>query len=341
MDAPPSTPPQVVQAAADSLQRQLCDLSDRGSEASGRGLARSGASGTDAVGLRQSGGSLTLEFNRSAAAPPTSARSRRRKSARAAEAEPKAEREASAVRRGLRAASYTVGGEDWARLFKRIEPRRGAGIRLAEFSAAVRRHVKAADGMRERDLRRLFAAADSSGSGVIHLSEWEAFLRAEGEPSAPRAAPTAAAPGAGDLVLPTALGGGSVEQVPIGSNRAGLEQIFAFFQERQRATAQRATRRADVRSPVPEGMTQHSFLQFCREVGIAPDLVFPIRVLVEDVFAFAVGGVTSPAGLAADGTLLFPQFCDRSAPLLRTACLAGVRCSHARRCCVAGSSGAR
>ena len=341
MDAPPSTPPQVVQAAADSLQRQLCDLSDRGSEASRRGLARSGASGTDAVGLRQSGGSLTLEFNRSAAAPPTSARSRRRKSARASEAEPKAEREASALRRGLRAASYTVGGEDWARLFKRIEPRRGAGIRLAEFSAAVRRHVKAADGMRERDLRRLFAAADSSGSGVIHLSEWEAFLRAEGEPSAPRAAPTAAAPGAGDLVLPTALDGGSVEQVPIGSNRAGLEQIFAFFQERQRATAQRATRRADVRSPVPEGMTQHSFLQFCREVGIAPDLVFPNSVLVEDVFAFAVGGVTSPAGLAADGTLLFPQFCDRSAPLLRTACLAGVRCSHARRCCVAGSSGAR
>ena len=331
MDAPPSTPPQVVQVAADSLQRQLSELSGRGSEASGRGLAGSGAYGTpDAVGLRQSGGSLTLEFNRSAAAPPTSARSRRRKSARASEAEPKAEREASAVRRGLRAASYTVGGEDWARLFKRYEPRRGAGIRLAEFSAAVRRHVKAADGMRERDLRRLFAEADTSGSGVIHLSEWEAFLRAEDEPPAPRAAPAAAGPGAEDLVLPTALGGGgSVEQVPIGSNRAGLEQIFAFFQERQRATAQRATRRADVRSPVPEGMTQHSFLRFCREVGIAPDLVFPNSVLVEDVFAFAVGGAGSPAGLAADGTLLFPQFCDRSAPLLRTAFLAGLRYSHA------------
>ena len=66
-------------------------------------------------------------------------------------------------------------------------------------------------------------------------------------------------------------------------------------------------------------MTQESFIQFCRDTAITPSLVYPRSVLLDDVFAFAVGGHSGHRGIGADGSLSFPQFCDR---LVRVAMIA-------------------
>ena len=349
--APPSTPPR---AWAD---RQDADRPLRKSDGPGHwtalGIWHAVGGGRDAfTPVRGSGGgdlemSFPLAIGRTPttepawgsavkAERPSSARLQRRQTQREAEARTHSSaaapvsastakrRETDEIRRGLRAASYTMGGEDWQKLlaryellvqfhsillhfysmfpsFVRYEPQRGAGLRPEDFAAAVRRHVKAAEGMRERDMQLLFAQIDKNASGYIEADEWAAFLRGSASGPAVGGTPTVAkaglngsiskagrpgargasqgggsAAGDGELVIPTGHARvGVIEQVPIGKNRAPLQQVYQYFMQRQaaavRSTSRGTSARLRLAEPEPAvGMTQESFMQFwCESLSIS------------------------------------------------------------------------
>ena len=272
--------PRVVEAAS-SLERQLSALSIGAIETPPRSRSRpgglsglsnlSGVSSLNATPVRVGGGGsamggLELSFPLSmsttpmmsigeplsSAKRPSSARLQRRQRQHEAELQqsPAATsqsgwlHEADEIRRGLRAASYTIGGEDWQKLMQRYESRRGAGLLPEEFAQAVRRHVKGADRMRERDMQALFAHIDRNASGVIEPDEWNDFLRGGrsgppvgGTPSVARAtrpgthgSRQATTSDTDELVISTAHARvGVTEEVSMGTNRVPLQQVYHFF----------------------------------------------------------------------------------------------------------------
>eukprot|EP01043_Picozoa_sp_COSAG02_P040918 COSAG02_NODE_3348_length_6900_cov_2.993082_5_plen_172_part_01 len=161
------TPDPRVAEAASSLEQQLSALSIGAAETPPRSRSRpgglsstSGLSSLDATPVRVGGGGsamggLELSFPLSmsstpmisigeplsSAKRPSSARLQRRQRQHEAKlqqppaATPQSGwlHEADEIRRGLRAASYTIGGEDWQKLMRRYESRRGAGLLPEEF----------------------------------------------------------------------------------------------------------------------------------------------------------------------------------------------------------------
>jgi hypothetical protein len=82
------------------------------------------------------------------------------------------------IRRSLRAASYTLGGEDWSKLFNRYDSDHSGKLFFGEFRSAIRRHAKrACDSMSDSELRDFFQLVDTNADGGIDIREFGNFLR--------------------------------------------------------------------------------------------------------------------------------------------------------------------
>jgi hypothetical protein len=72
------------------------------------------------------------------------------------------------IRRRFQTASYSAGGQDWAKLFKHYDRDNSGELEWEEFRRAVRKDGKiTAQAVPDGDLRSLFAACDADGGATI------------------------------------------------------------------------------------------------------------------------------------------------------------------------------
>ena len=125
----------------------------------------------------------------------------------------------AALRKRLQAASYTSGGQDWAKLFAFLDRDNSGALDVEEFTRALRKQCKIRpDQVTDAECRSIFERCDDDGSGHIDVAEFELWLgvsaaaspqrsaaspkrgvaqsprRADAPPKAAVAAPVAAAP---------------------------------------------------------------------------------------------------------------------------------------------------
>ena len=88
------------------------------------------------------------------------------------------------VKRKMRAAAYTVGGVDYAKLFRHYDRDNSGSLELDEFMSAIRRDAKIPKkDVSDRDLEAVFAAVDDDGGGSVDIDEFVAWLEAEDDPA--------------------------------------------------------------------------------------------------------------------------------------------------------------
>ena len=85
------------------------------------------------------------------------------------------------LKKKLRAASYTAGGEDWHMLFKQYDRDNSGDLDYEEFTSAVRKDAKippdGPDGMSDKELRKLFRQVDVDGGGSVEVEELIDWLK--------------------------------------------------------------------------------------------------------------------------------------------------------------------
>jgi Ca2+-binding EF-hand superfamily protein len=91
------------------------------------------------------------------------------------------------LRSKFKACSYSLGGQDWEKLFRHYDRDNSGELDFDEFRRAVRRDVKVTPQMMpDIELREMFDHADASGDGAIDIDEFVGLLRADST-SMPRA----------------------------------------------------------------------------------------------------------------------------------------------------------
>ena len=83
------------------------------------------------------------------------------------------------VKRKMRAASYTVGGVDYAKLFRHYDRDNSGDLEVEEFMSAIRRDAKIPKKeVSDKELAAVFAAVDEDGGGSVDIEEFVAWLNA-------------------------------------------------------------------------------------------------------------------------------------------------------------------
>ena len=86
------------------------------------------------------------------------------------------------VKRKMRAASYTVGGVDYAKLFHHYDRDNSGSLELDEFQSAIRRDAKISKKeVSDKELAAVFAAVDEDGGGSVDIDEFVAWLESPDE----------------------------------------------------------------------------------------------------------------------------------------------------------------
>lgn len=82
--------------------------------------------------------------------------------------------------RKMRAASYTIGGQDWFTLFSRYDSDHSGGLDFREFSRAVRRDAAIEPNtVNDGELKEVFEYIDVNHDGLIDADELHTFMTAE------------------------------------------------------------------------------------------------------------------------------------------------------------------
>ena len=83
------------------------------------------------------------------------------------------------VKRKMRAAAYTVGGVDYAKLFRHYDRDNSGDLEVDEFMSAIRRDAKIPKkDVSDKELAAVFAAVDDDGGGSVDIDEFVAWLEA-------------------------------------------------------------------------------------------------------------------------------------------------------------------
>ena len=94
------------------------------------------------------------------------------------------------VKQKLRACSYTVGGMDFAKLFRHYDRDNSGSLEYEEFRSALRRDakIKPSD-VSDRDLLTVFNAVDDDGGGEVEIDEFVAWMEQEDDVGELKASP--------------------------------------------------------------------------------------------------------------------------------------------------------
>ena len=84
--------------------------------------------------------------------------------------------EVEAMRKKIRAASYTKGGANVRKLFTLVDRDKGGTLSLEEFTRAIRRGKITPKLISDRDLKALFKAIDADGNGTLDVEEFVEFV---------------------------------------------------------------------------------------------------------------------------------------------------------------------
>ena len=83
----------------------------------------------------------------------------------------------SRIRSKLKAASYTVDGVNWGKLFHYYDKDKSGHIGFDEFKRLLRTDAKISiTALSDHDVRELFDTVDSDGSGEMDLHEFHRFV---------------------------------------------------------------------------------------------------------------------------------------------------------------------
>jgi Ca2+-binding EF-hand superfamily protein len=81
------------------------------------------------------------------------------------------------VHRKMQAAAYMHGGQDWKKLFDKMDTDHGGSLSLSEWDMAVRKYIRIPTSDVSSDvLAKLFHTFDRDGSGNIEIDEVIRFL---------------------------------------------------------------------------------------------------------------------------------------------------------------------
>lgn len=95
------------------------------------------------------------------------------------------QRKFARVRSKFQAASYSKGGQDWARLFHHYDRDNSGELDFDEFRRAIRRDVKVTPAMvPDEELQDMFDHADGSGDGAIDIDEFISMMANNAEEAA-------------------------------------------------------------------------------------------------------------------------------------------------------------
>ena len=96
------------------------------------------------------------------------------------------------VKQKLRACSYTVGGMDFAKLFRHYDRDNSGSLEYEEFRSALRRDakIKPSD-VSDRDLLTVFNAVDDDGGGEVEIDEFVAWMEQEDDVGELKSSPSA------------------------------------------------------------------------------------------------------------------------------------------------------
>ena len=78
------------------------------------------------------------------------------------------------IRHKVRAAAYTIGGQDWPRLFASYDKDRNGNLEYPEFRKMIRTAAKCGPDMIDEDsLKQLFRLIDVDGNSTIDYTEFQ------------------------------------------------------------------------------------------------------------------------------------------------------------------------
>ena len=101
------------------------------------------------------------------------------------------------VRKRIKSAAFTFGGEDWEKFFRQYDKSGDGALELSEFRSAVRRVLKMPPAqLTDADIKLVFRHIDADDSGEIRLEELLEFVNADDEEVPRRAAEDGPAPAA-------------------------------------------------------------------------------------------------------------------------------------------------